>query len=54
MHTVLFEQGKIFIKEAEWTKALKQELLNFPASSHDDQVDALSQALTYLKQNKSI
>lgn len=52
-HTPLFESGRIFIKsDAPWKLALEQELLSFPKSSHDDQVDALSQAFNYLQQRK--
>jgi predicted phage terminase large subunit-like protein len=54
-HTPLFESGKIFIKnDAAWKLKLEQELLSFPKSSHDDQVDALSQALNYLQQRKIV
>ncbi len=54
-HTPLFEAGKIFIRtEAAWRLQLEQELLGFPKSAHDDQVDALSQALNYLEQRKTI
>ena len=53
-HTPLFEAGKIFIaSEATWRMALEQELLSFPKSVNDDQVDALSQVLTYLQQRKT-
>jgi predicted phage terminase large subunit-like protein len=54
-HTPLFESGRIFINdEANWKIALEQEILAFPKSAHDDQIDALSQALNYLQQNKTI
>ena len=29
---------------APWLEEFKKELLSFPASKHDDQIDALSQA----------
>ena len=55
MHTPLFEAGKIFLPhEALWKIALEQELLAFPKSANDDQVDALSQALNYLQQRKIV
>ena len=54
-HTPLFETGKIFINEnAKWRIEFEKELLSFPKSSNDDQIDALSQALNYLKQRISI
>jgi predicted phage terminase large subunit-like protein len=54
-HTTLFEAGKIFIKsDSNWRLALEQELLSFPKSAHDDQVDALSQAFSYLQQRKIV
>lgn len=50
-HTVLFETGRIFIcREASWRLCLEQELLSFPKSKNDDQVDCISQALNYLDQ----
>lgn len=49
-HTILFEAGKIFLKhDANWRITLEQELLSFPKSIHDDQVDSLSQAFSYLE-----
>ena len=51
----LFEAGKIFLDHAaSWRIDLEQELLSFPKSAHDDQVDSLSQALTYLQQRKNL
>lgn len=53
IHTALFESGKIFLDlDASWRLCLEQELLSFPKSTHDDQVDSLSQAITYLQQRK--
>jgi phage terminase large subunit-like protein len=34
---------------APWLDAFKRELLSFPASTNDDQVDALSQLLNWLR-----
>ena len=52
-HTPLFEAGKIFLENsAHWRLCLEQELLSFPKAAHDDQVDSLSQVLTYLQQKK--
>ncbi|MEK6733605.1 MAG: phage terminase large subunit [Pseudomonadota bacterium] len=54
-HSPFFESGKIFIAEdANWRINFEKEILSFPKSTNDDQVDALSQALTYLQQNKPI
>jgi predicted phage terminase large subunit-like protein len=49
----LWEAGSIFIPEhneeaAPWVNSFIEELVNFGASIHDDQVDAMSQALLYL------
>jgi predicted phage terminase large subunit-like protein len=53
VHTPLFEAGKIFLDHgANWKFPLEQELLSFPKSAHDDQVDSISQALTYLQKRK--
>jgi predicted phage terminase large subunit-like protein len=42
------ESGQLFLpKEAPWLADFKAELFAFPRSRHDDQVDALSQALAY-------
>lgn len=52
-HSPLFEAGKIFIDcKANWRITLEQELISFPKSPHDDQVDSLSQALEYLETKK--
>jgi len=54
-HTPLFETGKIFLDpDASWKLALEQELLSFPKSAHDDQIDALSQALSYSQIRKEV
>ena len=34
---------------APWLEQFKRELLSFPASTNDDQVDALSQLLNWLR-----
>jgi predicted phage terminase large subunit-like protein len=54
-HTPLFETGRIFIDyNGSWRIALEQELLSFPKTCNDDQVDAISQALTYLQKKNVI
>lgn len=43
------ESGHVFLPEgAPWLEDFITELGNFPAGAHDDQVDALSQALIYM------
>ena len=37
------EGGLVIPKDADWFPDLKREILNFPATKYDDQVDALSQ-----------
>jgi predicted phage terminase large subunit-like protein len=47
--TAFFEAGDVFFPpDAPWTGELKHELLSFPSGAHDDQVDALTQALRWL------
>lgn len=48
---VLFETGNVHFPHptiAPWIEAFIEELMAFPAGSHDDRVDALTQGLTYL------
>lgn len=48
----LWEAGNVFIPEdshALWVKDFVEELVSFPAGGHDDQVDAMTQALRRLK-----
>lgn len=48
-----FEAGSvIFPKDAPWLDDLITELLAFPASRHDDQVDSISQALSWIIRRK--
>jgi predicted phage terminase large subunit-like protein len=43
-----FENGTILLpRQAPWLAQFEEELFAFPHSRHDDQVDALSQALAY-------
>jgi len=47
--TVKFEAGQVWLPvQAPWLDALLAELLAFPGSGHDDQVDAVSQFLGWL------
>ncbi|MDR2760288.1 MAG: phage terminase large subunit [Rickettsiales bacterium] len=49
--TPFFESGKIFIREnSEWLYDYEYELLTFPASEHDDQVDSTSQFLNWARE----
>lgn len=45
----LFENGKIFIAQAPWTKDYIANLIKFPFGSHDDDVDSTTMALTHLE-----
>jgi predicted phage terminase large subunit-like protein len=47
--SALIEQGSVFLPEkAGFLGEFRSELLSFPNGSHDDQVDALSQALDWM------
>lgn len=46
--TPVFQSGRVFFpKSAPWLSDLVAELLAFPGSRHDDQVDSITQALAY-------
>lgn len=50
--TALWAGGNVLIPEDDafpWVKDFVTELISFPAGGHDDQVDAMTQALRYLK-----
>ena len=52
VHTVssLFRAGNIYIpRQASWARDFEEELCAFPYVSHDDQVDACTQALNHLR-----
>lgn len=52
--THLFEKGQVYFPEgARWLPELIHELTTFPRGRHDDQVDAMSQALLYMHENRS-
>jgi phage terminase large subunit-like protein len=43
-----FERGKVLFKRnAPYLRELEEELLSFPESKTDDQVDSITQALAY-------
>jgi predicted phage terminase large subunit-like protein len=49
--TPMIEGGKVFLPaSAPWLQAFKRELLTFPESANDDQIDALSQLLNWAHQ----
>lgn len=48
-----FEAGSVFLPtKAAWLSSLKAELLGFPNVKHDDQVDSVSQALSWIKRHR--
>ena len=52
-----FEAGQVWLPHPEvypWVTGLLDELLKFPKAKHDDQVDALTQALAKLRKRVSI
>ena len=51
---LLIEQGQVFVPEnAPWLDAFIAEITAFPVGRNDDQVDALSQALAWVRDNLS-
>ena len=47
----LFESGNVYLpypEEKQWVNDFVEEITQFPSAPHDDQVDAMSQALDYL------
>jgi predicted phage terminase large subunit-like protein len=51
--TAMFEAGRIHVPvEAEWIADYTKELLAFPGSRYDDQVDSTSQFLNWLAENE--
>jgi predicted phage terminase large subunit-like protein len=48
-----FEAGSVhFPKNASWVDCLKAELLGFPNTRYDDQVDSVAQALSWMSQHR--
>jgi predicted phage terminase large subunit-like protein len=48
----MFAQHRILLKKSQpWTVELENELMRFPFSKHNDQVDALTQYLTWVSEN---
>lgn len=49
----LIEAGRLFLpKQAPWLAGFEAELLGFPNMAHDDQVDALTQFLGWVRQKE--
>ena len=52
-HTATLEAGHVVLpQKAPWLEAFQDEVLAFPASRHDDQVDSLSQFLTWQEEHR--
>jgi predicted phage terminase large subunit-like protein len=52
-HTAALEGGKVFLrKDATWLDEFRSEVLAFPHGKHDDQVDALSQLMTWNEERR--
>jgi len=52
-HTATIEAGKVLLpKEARWLDEFRREVLAFPHGKHDDQVDALSQLMTWIQERQ--
>ena len=48
--TPIMESGRLWVpKGKKWADDLIEELIRFPNAAHDDQVDALTMAVHYLK-----
>jgi predicted phage terminase large subunit-like protein len=48
--SAIIESGRVFLPEqAPWLADFESELFAFPSGSHDDQVDALTQCLDWLR-----
>lgn len=51
----MVEAGQLFLpREAHWLGEFKSELLGFPNARHDDQVDALTQLLDWVRSRWSM
>ncbi|MGN6357711.1 MAG: phage terminase large subunit [Novosphingobium sp.] len=53
--SAMIESGRLFLpKDAAWLAEFEAELIGFPNSRFDDQVDALSQLMGWIRQNDAI
>lgn len=51
--TPMLEAGQVALpRYASWLSAFESELLSFPSGAHDDQVDAFSQYLNWVRQKQ--
>ncbi|MBW3096043.1 phage terminase large subunit [Pseudohoeflea coraliihabitans] len=51
--SAMIESGSVFLPEiAPWKDDFMMEVLSFPSGRHDDQVDSMSQALIWMKDEK--
>jgi predicted phage terminase large subunit-like protein len=46
--STLAEEGKVFLVKANWNKGLIEEAAMFPKAANDDQIDAISIAVSML------
>ena len=50
--TPMMEAGRVWIpSNRKWSEDLLEELLRFPNAAHDDQVDAMTMAIHYMKES---
>jgi predicted phage terminase large subunit-like protein len=48
--TPIFEAGEVYLPDnSDWLTEFEDEVLNFPRTPHDDQVDSITQFLSYAK-----
>ena len=48
----MIEAGRVWLpKNKKWSDDLYTEILQFPNSAHDDQVDAMTMAIHYMKES---
>jgi predicted phage terminase large subunit-like protein len=48
----LIEAGQVWIpNNKKWSEDLLEEMLRFPNAAHDDQVDAMTMAIHYMKES---
>ncbi len=45
----LAEEGKVILVHGDWNRAFLDEVANFPSGEHDDQIDAVSLAVSMLE-----
>ena len=52
--TPILDAERVWLPKRRWAEALQAECFQFPRGEHDDQVDALTQALLYIKKMTNI